>query len=379
MGGPLRGIKVIELAGLGALPFASLKLADMGADVIRIDRRSEVPAEPIAAPHNFWDRGRRSIAVDLKNTRGIETVLRLAANADVLLESFRPGVVERLGVGPEVVLGRNPRIVYGRLTGWGQKGPLAQAAGHSLNYEALTGVIRAIGARGGPPVPLLNIVGDFAGGGLQLAYGVVCAVLEAKTSGLGQVIDCAMVDGVMSLATPFYAMHESGMTTDAVGENLFDGGAPFYNIYETQDGKYVSVAPIEGHFWSLFLEKVGIDAASLPDQHDQLHWPAVRDRLAGVLRTKTREEWCEILEGTDACFAPVLTFSEARTHRHHAERGIFVDGPMPEMVPTPLLSRTPGQPGPSPAWIGADTDAVLSENGFSNDEVAALRAAHAIG
>lgn len=378
MGGPLSGIKVIELAGLGALPFASLKLADMGAEVIRIDRHSDVPSDPIAAPHNFWDRGRRSVGVDLKNPEGIETVLRLAEKADVFLESFRPGVVERLGVGPDVVLERNPRIVFGRLTGWGQTGPLAHAAGHSLNYEAITGVVRAIGPRSGPPVPLLNIVGDFAGGGLQLAYGVVCAVLEAKTSGRGQVIDCAMVDGVMSLATPFYAMHESGMTTDELGENIFDGGAPFYNVYETKDGKYVSVAPIEGHFWTLFLEKVGIDASSLPDQHDQSHWPAVREQLATLMKSKTRNEWCELLEGTDACFAPVLTFSEAREYAHHRERGIFVDGPMPEMVPTPLLSRTPGEPGPSPKWVGADTHAVLTENGFSAAEVATLREAKAI-
>lgn len=380
MGGPLNGVRVIELAGLGALPFASLKLADMGADVIRIDRLAEVPEEPVAAPYNFWDRGRRSVGVDLKHPDGIEAVLRLAETADVFLESFRPGVVERLGVGPDEVLGRNERIVYGRLTGWGQKGPLAQAAGHSLNYEAITGVVRAIGPRGGPPVPLLNIIGDFAGGGLQMAYGVVCAVLESKNSGKGQVIDCAMVDGVMSLATPFYAMHEMGMHTDALGENIFDGGAPFYNVYETKDGKYVTVAPIEGHFWALFLEKVGLDPADLPEQHDQAHWPTVRDRLTEIMKGRTRDEWCAELEGTDACFAPVLSFTEARSYAHHVERGIFVDAEgMPEMVPTPLLSRTPGSPGPSPAWIGADTDAVLAERGFSEAEVDELRTRKAIG
>lgn len=374
MGGPLEGVRVVELAGLGALPFGSLKLADMGADVVRVDRLSDVPADPEPAPHNFWDRGRRSIAVDLKNPEGIETVLRLTERADVFLESFRPGVVERLGVGPDAVLGRNQAIVYGRLTGWGQSGPLAKSAGHSLNYEAITGVVRAIGPRGGPPVPLLNVLGDFAGGGLHLAYGVVCALLEAKRSGRGQVVDAAMIDGVMSLAAPFYAMHQSGMHTDVLGENLFDGGAPFYNVYETKDGRFVSVAPIESHFWALFLSKVGIDPAELPDQHDQAHWPAVRERLAAALKTRTRDEWCEILEGTDACFAPVLSFSEAREHPHHQARGTFLPGDgMPEMVPTPLLSRTPGEPGRSPAWVGADTDAVLEESGFSEDEIARLQ------
>ncbi len=380
MGGPLNGVRVIEIAGLGALPFCSLKLADMGAEVIRIDRLSEVPANPEPQPHNFWERGRRSVAVDLKNPSGVETVLRLADGADVFLESFRPGVVERLGIGPDVVSARNAKIVYGRLTGWGQKGPLAQSAGHSLNYEAITGVVRAIGPRGGPPVPLLNLLGDFAGGGLQLAYGVVCALLEAKTSGQGQVIDGAMIDGVMSLAAPFYAMAESGMHTDELAENLFDGGAPFYNVYETKDGKYVSVAPIEGHFWLQFLEKVGLDPADLPDQYDQRHWPAVRDKLAEVLKGRTRDEWCTALEGSDACFAPVLTFSEATQYAHHRERGVFVEGGgMPELVPTPLLSRTPGTPGTSPAWPGADTEAVLSKSGFGADEISSLRAAKAIG
>ncbi len=379
MGGPLHGVRVIELAGLGALPFASLKLADMGAEVIRVDRLSDVPANPEPQPHNFWERGRRSVAVDLKLPSGIETVLRLVDRADVFLESFRPGVVERLGVGPDQVLGRNERIVYGRLTGWGQKGPLSHSAGHSLNYEAITGVIRAIGPRGGPPVPLLNVLGDFAGGGLQLAYGVVCALLEAKMSGKGQVIDAAMVDGVMSLAAPFYAMHDSGMHTDTLGENLFDGGAPFYNVYETKDGKYVSVAPIEAHFWALFLDKLGLDPAELPDQYDQTRWPEVREKIAAVLKGRTRDEWCAALEGTDACFAPVLSFSEAREYAHHRARGVFLEGAaMPEMVATPLLSRTPGEPATSAAWVGADTDAVLSESGFAPGEIVSLRAEKAI-
>jgi len=379
MGGPLAGVKVIELAGLGALPYGALRLADMGAEIVRIERLSEVPEKPEPRPHNAWDRGRRSIAVDLKHPLAAQTVLRLAERADVFLESFRPGVVERLGVGPDAVMARNPRIVYGRLTGWGQEGPLAKAAGHSLNYEALTGITRAIGPRGGPPVPLLQIVGDFAGGGLHLAYGVVCALFEAQRSGRGQVVDAAMVDGVMALLAPFYFLHESGLQTDELGTNLFDGGAPFYNVYETKDGKYVTVAPIEPHFYALLLEKLGLDPEELPEQNDPTGWPELRLRFAAVFRTRTRDEWVALLDGSDACFAPVLTFSEARRHPHNVARGSFLsqEGP-PELLPTPRLGRTPGSPGPSPRWPGADTDAVLRDAGFSADEIAHLHAAGAI-
>jgi alpha-methylacyl-CoA racemase len=379
MRGPLSGVKVIELAGLGALPFASLKLADMGADIVRVDRVSEVPDAPEDGAHNFWDRGRRSIAADLKHPGGVDTVLRLADGADVFLESFRPGVAERLGLGPDVLLERNPRIVYGRLTGWGQDGPLSPSAGHSLNYESITGLTSALGPRGGPPVPALTVLGDFAGGGQHLAYGVVCALFETQRSGRGQVVDAAMVDGVMSLASVFYAMNEMGMHSDERGTNLFDGGAPFYNIYETKDGRFVSVAPIEPHFYSLLLSKLELDPAELPDQNDQSRWPELRKRFAEVFRTRTRDEWCALLEGTDACFAPVLSFKEARDYPHNRARGAFIDtGPMPELLPTPRLSETPGRPGRSPAWIGADTDVVLGEAGFRKDEVAALREAGAI-
>ena len=374
MKGPLQGIRIVELAGMGALPYGSLRLADMGAEIVRVERLHEVPADRTPRPHNFWDRGRRSIAVDLKQRRGVEVVLRLATHADAFLESFRPGVAERLGVGPDVVMQRNPRIVYGRLTGWGQEGPLAAAAGHSLNYEAITGISHAIGPRDGAPVPLLQILGDFAGGGLHLAYGVVCALFEAQRSGRGQVVDAAMVDGVTAIVATFYAMHRMGMHTDRRGTNLFDGGAPFYNIYETADGKYVSIAPIEPQFWALLLEKLGLANADLPDRNDEAQWPALRERLATVFRTKTRDEWCAILEGSDACFAPVLNFSEALTHPHNAARGVFLStGDVPEPLPTPRLSRTPGQPDRSPAYPGADTDAVLGENGFSPDEIESLR------
>ncbi len=379
MGGPLTGVRVIELAGLGALPFGSLKLADMGAEVVRIDRVSEVPDAPPARGGSFWDRGRRSIAVDLKHPEGPTTVLRLAERADVFLESFRPGVAERLGVGPEAVQARNPRIVYGRLTGWGQEGSLAHSAGHSLNYEATTGVIDAIGPRGGPPVPLLQILGDFAGGGLLLAYGVVCALLEARRSGRGQVVDAAMVDGTISLLTPYYAMAARGLHTAERGTNLFDGGSPYYNVYETRDGRYVSIAPIEPHFYAVLVEKLGLDPATLPDREDRAHWPALRERFAEVFRTRTRDEWCALLEGTDACFAPVLSFDEAPRHAHHIERGVFrEEGGLPAPVPSPRLSRTPGEPGPGPAWPGADTDQVLRAWGFASDEIATLRERGAI-
>ena len=376
--GPLDDVRIIELAGLGALPFGSLKLADMGANIVRVERLSDVPADRAPRRHSSWDRGRQSIAVDLKNAGGVETVLRLAASADVFLESFRPGVTERLGLGPDDVMARNPRIVYGRLTGWGQRGPLAPTAGHSLNYEAITGVIRAIGPAGGPPVPLLQIIGDFAGGGLLMAYGVVCALLEAQRSGKGQVVDAAMVDGTMSLLAPYYGMAESGFHTDEMNANLFDGGAPFYNVYETADGNYISVAPIEPHFYALLLDKMGLSGEALPGQNDRAQWPVLRARFAEVFLTKTRDEWCALLEGTDACFAPVLTFSEARSYPHHVERDSFVDD-RPEVAISPRLSRTPGDPrASSPAYPGADTDTVLADYGFSTAEIADLRERGAI-
>lgn len=374
MEGPLKGVKIVELAGMGALPYGSLRLADMGAEIIRVDRLGAVPDDRTPRPHNFWERGRRSIAVDLKQPRGVETVLRLADRADAFLESFRPGVAERLGLGPDAVMQRNSRIVYGRLTGWGQDGPLAHCAGHSLNYEAITGISHAIGPRDGAPVPLLQILGDFAGGGLHLAYGVVCALFEAQRSGRGQVVDAAMVDGVTAIVATFYAMHRMGLHSDARGTNLFDGGAPFYNIYETADGKYVSIAPIEPHFYALLLEKMGLAGEDLPDQNDQTRWPELRKRFAAAFRTRTRDEWCELLEGTDACFAPVLNFSEALAYPHNVDRGVFLSsGDVPEPLPTPRLSRTPGQPDTSPAYPGADTDAVLGEHGFAAEEIASLR------
>ena len=376
MTGPLSDLRIIELAGLGALPYGSLRLADMGADVIRVERISDVPdpADRSPKPYSSWDRGRRSIAVDLKHEAGVETVLTLAESADVFLEAFRPGVAERLGVGPDEVLGRKSDMVYGRLTGWGQTGRLASTAGHSLNYEAITGVIDAIGPRGGSPVPLLQVLGDFAGGGLTLAYGVMCALWEARRSGQGQVIDVAMTDGVASIASVFYGMQESGFHQPERGTNLFDGGAPFYDVYECADGKHLSVAPIEGHFYAQFLEMIGLADADLPAQYDRERWPELRDRIAAAIVTRTRDDWAARFEPTDCCVAPVLTFDEARAYGHHRDRETFVDGG-PEIVPIPRLSRTPGRlDGRSPDWPGADTDRVLQEAGWTIEELASLRA-----
>ena len=337
--GPLSGVKIIELAGLGALPFATLKLADMGADVIRVHPTTDVPADKPGRRDSEFDRGRRSIAVDLKAPEGVEVLLRLVEDADALLEAFRPGVTERLGVGPDVALARNPKLVYGRLTGWGQEGPLSHSAGHSLNYEALTGAIGSIGNAGQPPVPLLQVLGDFGGGGMHLAFGVVCALFEAQRSGQGQVVDTAMVDGVMSLYSVFYAMTQAGSHTGPVGTNLFDGGAPFYNVYETSDEKFVTVAPIEPKFYAQLLERIGLDAADLPAQYDQSRWPELRERLAQVFRTRTRDEWTELLEGTDVCYAPVAVVPGGAA-------------PSPQRRPG-LLRRdrgiaAPAHPGPPP-------------------------------
>jgi alpha-methylacyl-CoA racemase len=375
--GALAGVRVIELAGMGALPFASLKLADMGADVVRVDRVSDVEADSAPQPYSAWNRGRRSVAFDLKAPAGVDAVLRLVEGADVLMESFRPGVTERLGLGPEVCLGVNPALVYGRLTGWGQSGPRAQQAGHSLNYEAVTGVIRAVGRPDRPPAPQLQLLGDFAGGGLSLAYGVVCALFEAQRTGTGQVVDANMVDGVMSLAQVFYAMAESGMHTDERGTNLFDGGAPFYDVYECSDGGFLSVAPIEPHFYAQLLDGLGLDPSGLPDQYDQVRWPELRDALAAVIGTRSRDDWVARFEGSDACVAPVLSFTEAMADDHNRGHGTFRHGDGSELVAVPRLSAGPVAPSTSPTGPGADTDEVLREAGFTEAEISALRSSGA--
>lgn len=376
--GPLAGLKLIEVAGIGPGPMAAMMLGDLGADVVRVDRvNPNTPARYADPRYNVHGRSRRSIAVDLQKPGGAEVVLRLADAADGLMEPFRPGVAERLGIGPEVALKRNPKLVYGRMTGWGQEGPLARAAGHDINYIALTGALHAIGTAE-KPVPPLNLVGDFGGGGMLLAFGMVCGLIEAMRSGRGQVIDAAMVDGVGSLMGAIYGMAQAGIVKDARAQNFLDGGAHYYNTYETKDGRFICVGSIEPQFYRLLLEKTGLASETLPEQMDRARWPELRDRLADIFRSKTREEWCQIMEGTDVCFAPVLSIAEAAEHPHAKARGAFVDvGGVKHPAPAPRFSRTPGEPRAAPER-GAHTDEVLGAHGFSTAELADLRGAGVI-
>jgi alpha-methylacyl-CoA racemase len=380
MGGPLHGIKVVELAGIGPGPMCAMLLSDLGAEVIRVDRLA--PADlgiDSGRRFNVLNRGRRSIAVDLKRPEGVEVVLELVAQADALIEGFRPGVTERLGLGPEVCLARNPRLVYGRMTGWGQDGPMASAAGHDINYIALTGVLDAIGNEGGPPVPPLNLVGDFGGGALYLAFGVCAALLEARGSGQGQVIDAAMVDGAASLLTAIYGMHGSGSWSLDRGTNILDTGAHFYGTYECSDGKWISIGSIEAKFHQELLEKLGLDPSDIPDRMDRARWVEHKKRLTGLFLSKSRDEWCAIMEGSDVCFAPVLSMAEAPEHPHNKARGTFVeiDGVV-QPGPAPRFSRTPGQVQSPPADPGQHSDEILADWGWSAERVAVLREAGAI-
>ncbi|MCG3169291.1 MAG: Succinyl-CoA--L-malate CoA-transferase beta subunit [Pseudomonadales bacterium] len=375
--GPLHGRKIIEIAGIGPGPYAAMVLADMGADVIRVSRPSNGMLSMAENEKlDFGNRGKRCIAVNLKEPQAVEVVLKLIEDADALLEGNRPGVMEKLGLGPEVCLQRNPRLVYGRMTGWGQQGPLAHAAGHDLNYIALTGALHAIGEKGGKPVVPLNLIGDFGGGGLLLAFGIVCAILEAQSSGRGQVVDAAMVDGASSLMTMMYGAFQSGFWRNERGSNMLDGGAHFYGVYETADGRYVSIGSIEPQFYALLLEKMGLAGEQLPHQHDARHWDALRERFAAIFRTRTRDDWCAIMEGTDICFAPVLGFDEITSHPHIAARGTFLENDgVWQPAPAPRFSRTvPARPATA-VRIGADTEAILADAGYDAARIAALRAA----
>ena len=380
MSGPLSGTKIIEIAGIGPGPFAAMMLSDMGAEVIRVDRSGAVTGASAALP--AWDvmnRGRRSIGVDLKNPDGAEVVLKLVEGADALIEGFRPGVAERLGIGPDACLARNPKLVFGRMTGWGQDGPYGQAAGHDINYIALAGALGHIGRAGGAPVPPLNLVGDFGGGGMYLAFGVVCALVEAGRSGQGQVVDAAMVDGAASLMSMFWGFSALGMWKAERGENLLDTGAHFYDVYETSDGQFVSIGSIERQFYAELLRLIGLDPQSLPDQMDRAQWPAMKERLAEVFKTKTRAQWCELMEGTDVCFAPVLSMAEAAEHPHNQARQTFItlDG-VTQPAPAPRFSRTAPVVSRPPSHPGQHTDEVLSDWGFDASEVAKLRESGAI-
>jgi alpha-methylacyl-CoA racemase len=380
MAGPLEGIRVIEIAGIGPGPFCAMLLADLGADVLRIDRADRVRRDaPSPVPFDLTARSRRSAAVDLKNPRGVETVLRLAERADVLTEGFRPGVMERLGLGPDVCLGRNPRLVYGRMTGWGQDGPLAQAAGHDINYIALAGALAHFGRAGQKPTPPLNMVGDFGGGGIFLAMGLLAALLERQRSGRGQVVDAAMIDGAAVLMTMIWGLYQTGSFNLQPGSNLLDSGAHFYEVYETSDGRYISLGSIEPQFYAELLELLGLEPQSLPAQMDASHWPELKGRFEALFRTRTRDEWCRILEGTDVCFAPVLTLPEAAAHPHARARRAFVEVDGKEQpAPAPRFSRTPLAAPTAPARVGQHTDAALRDWGLGAELLAELREAKAI-
>ena len=380
MAGPLQGIKVLELAGIGPGPFAAMLLADLGADVLRIDRADKVGPIPSSPNLDVLNRGRRSVGVNLKSPEGVEAVLELVESADALIEGFRPGVTERLGLGPDTCLERNPRLVYGRMTGWGQEGPYAQAAGHDINYIALAGALDAIGRSGEAPLPPLNLVGDFGGGGMFLALGVAAALVERQTSGQGQVVDTAMVDGAAVLMTMFHAFRAMGIWSDERGSNLLDTGAHFYEVYETADGKYVSVGSIEPQFYAELLERSGLGVDDdLPHQMDRGQWPALKERLGAIFKTKTRDEWCELMEHTDVCFAPVLSMAEAPEHPHNVHRGTFVEVEgITQPAPAPRFSRTPGEIQRPPAFPGQHTDEALTEWGVPAERIEALRADGAI-
>lgn len=379
--GVLSGYKVVEFAGIGPAPMCAMLLSDMGAEVLRIDRTEDADLGVATdAKFNLLGRGRRSVAIDLKQPAGTEAALKLIGQADALIEGFRPGVMERLGVGPDVCLARNPRLVFGRMTGWGQEGPLAKAVGHDINYIALVGALHSIGRKGEPPVPPLNLVGDFGGGGVFLALGVVGALLEAQKSGKGQVIDVAMIDGAASLMTAIYGLRAAGKWTDNRGENILDTGAHYYNVYETSDGQYVSVGSIEPKFYAELLRLTGLEREELPRQNDRFAWPSLTEKLAAIFKTKTRAEWDELLEGSDICYAPVLNMKEAAGHPHNRKRGTFVeiDG-VPQPAPAPRFSRTPSAIQRPPASPGEHTEEALRDWGFETADLERLRGHGVIG
>lgn len=374
--GPLAGIKVVEMAGIGPGPFTAMMLSDLGAEVIRVDRLSHKGTGHRA---NVLNRGRKSIAIDLKNPKGVEATMGLIEKADVVLEGFRPGVMERLGLGPDACLTKNPRLVFGRMTGWGQSGPLAQAAGHDINYISIGGALGAMGYADRPPAPPLNLVGDFGGGAMYLLTGILAALVERSSSGKGQVVDAAMTDGTASLLSPFYGLMAMNMWTTDRFSNRLDGGAYYYGSYECSDGKYISIGSLEPQFYALLLEKAEITDPEFNDQLDEEAWPAKREKLTQLFKAKTRQQWCDIMEGTDVCFAPVLNLAEAPDHPHNKARNTFVevDGVV-QPAPAPRFSRTQGEIQGPAAKAGEHSEEVLRDWGYTEEEIAELKAANAL-
>jgi len=374
--GPLKGMRILEMAGIGPGPFCAMMLSDMGAEVIRIDRLNQKGSGHRA---NVLNRGRRSIALDLKNPAAVETVLRLVDQADALIEGFRPGVMERLGLGPDVCLQRNPKLVFGRMTGWGQTGPLALAAGHDINYISIAGALGAMGYSDRPPAPPLNLVGDFGGGAMYLLAGVLAALLERNSSGKGQVIDAAMTDGTASLLSPFFGLMAMNMWTTKRQSNKLDGGAHFYGSYECNDGKYISIGSIEPQFYALLLSKCGITDEEFLAQQDQDHWPQLREKLIELFKTETRDHWCSVMEGSDVCFAPILDLGEAPSHPHNQARETYVDFEgVVQPAPAPRFSRTESEIQSSAAMVGEHTEEILSDWGYNEEEINQLKTVNAI-
>ena len=377
--GPLAGIRIIELAGLGPAPFGAMLLGDMGAEVIRIDRTGGGVGIGVKPEFDVLARNRKSVRLDIKHPEGKEALFRMLEQADGMIEGFRPGVLERLGLGPDELLKRNPRLVIGRMTGWGQDGPLAHTAGHDINYVALAGALYSIGSKGGPPVPPLNLVGDFGGGGLMLAFGLVCALLEARRSGKGQVVDAAMVDGAALLTAGIHGMLAQGMFQEKRGETILNGGAPFYAVYECSDGEHVTIGSLEPQFFAELAKRLEIDLDAFGNRNDPRNWPDQREILETIFKSRTRPEWIELLQDTDVCFAPVLRMTEAPSHPHNKARGVFVDvDGFPQPAPAPRFSRTPAGDCTPPSVPGVHTDDVLLGYGFSTEDVQRLHAAGVI-